>query len=111
MSNLDIDKKQNPITKSLIYCVETEDVSVMRKTSIKTVCILDKDATLTLKTEPWIVDTVSSLPMVHNFYNITFGDGAKLKWTRLETLMLPPRKRLAPQHVLLRIIGRISKLN
>ncbi len=62
----DVDKKRNPITKSLIYCVETGDVAVSRKTSIKTVYMLGKDATLALKTEPWIVDTVSSLPMVHS---------------------------------------------
>ncbi len=49
------------------------------KTSIKTVFVSGKDATLVLKTEPWIVDTVSSLPMVHSFQKITFGDGAKLK--------------------------------
>jgi hypothetical protein len=38
-----------------------------------------KDAALALKTEPWIVDAVSSLPMVHSYRKVTFGDGAKLK--------------------------------
>ena len=49
------------------------------KTSIKTEYMSGKDATLALKTEPWIVNTVSSLPMVHSYQKITFGDSAKLK--------------------------------
>ena len=67
------------MTKSLIYRVETEDVAVSRKTSTKTVYMSGKDATLALKTEPWIVDTVSSLPQVHSYRKVMFGDGAKLK--------------------------------
>ena len=70
---------KSEMMKSLIYRVETEDVAVSRKTSIKTVYMSGKDATLALKTEPWIVDTVSSLPMVHSYRKVMFGDGAKLK--------------------------------
>jgi hypothetical protein len=79
MAHLDFFKKKNPMTKSLIYRVETEDVAVSRKTSTKTVYMSGKDATLALKTEPWIVDTVSSLPQVHSYRKVMFGDGAKLK--------------------------------
>ena len=55
-----------------------------KKTSIQNALpsklfMLGKDATLALKTEPWTVDTVSSLPMVHSYQKVTFGDGAKLK--------------------------------
>ena len=79
VAHLDFFKKRNPMTKSLIYRVETEDVAVSRKTSTKTVYMSGKDATLALKTEPWIVDTVSSLPQVHSYRKVMFGDGAKLK--------------------------------
>ena len=79
IAHLDVFKKRNPMTKSLIYRVETEDVAVSRKTSTKTVYMSGKDATLALKTEPWIVDTVSSLPQVHSYRKVMFGDGAKLK--------------------------------
>ncbi len=104
VAHFDFLKKRSPLTKSFIYRVETEDVAVSRKTSIKTVYMSGKEATLALKTEPWIVDTVSSLPMVHSYRKVTFGDGANQVVNR----MIASRIRLISLHVLLKIIGMIQ---
>lgn len=67
LSYLSEEKEGINLSKKMIYCVETEDVSVTRTTLIKTVFMSGNDATLSLKTELWIIDTASSLPMVHSY--------------------------------------------